>query len=243
MSELPTAKTYCRVSRVRLAPANRTAFFHHGNVGASRPKSKTEGHEVATFAATSEGELAPVAPLTCTDQLGRTQLAGADERNFKLPENDPGEQDEVHHERHDHEAPDVLSVSLIPDILQYFRSASTRPRTSPLRDAWPRRRFTAHCLGGRSLRDTLNGSLKDPSVMADLPAKNSIWRIMPPRARLVVTILGVIGILGIIVEFAVDNTWLAAVALAALVGAVVIAYSSARGPRSAPPCEPGTPIP
>ena len=79
--------------------------------------------------------------------------------------------------------------------------------------------------------------------MADLPAKNSIWRIMPPRARLVVTIFGVIGIVGFIVDLAVNNTWVFAVALAASFGAMVISYSYRPQAQKRPPRDPGTPAP
>jgi uncharacterized membrane protein len=57
---------------------------------------------------------------------------------------------------------------------------------------------------------------------------------MPPRAQLVATILGVVGIVCFILGLAVNNSWLAAaVAIAALFGAMVLSYSFRGGPRSA----------
>ena len=79
--------------------------------------------------------------------------------------------------------------------------------------------------------------------MGDFPARYSIWRVMPLRARLVVAILGVVGIVCLILDLAVNNTWLAAVAVAALFGAMAISYSFRARTKNCPTSDPGTPIP
>lgn len=76
-----------------------------------------------------------------------------------------------------------------------------------------------------------------------LPAENSIWRIMPPRARLVVNVFGAIAIVGFIVNFAINNTWVFALAIAALFGAMVISYSYRPQTQKRPPSDPPTPGP
>lgn len=97
--------------------------------------------------------------------------------------------------------------------------------------------------GERSLRGTLDERVRHDAVVS-IPARNSTWRIMPPRARLVVTILGVIAIVGFIVDIAAHNTWASAIAIAALFGAMVISYNY-RPPRARkhPPGDSGTPVP
>lgn len=67
---------------------------------------------------------------------------------------------------------------------------------------------------------------------------------MPPRARLIVTILSVIAIAGFIVDLAVHSTSASAIAIAALFGAMVISYNY-RPPRSKKrlPGDSGTPVP
>lgn len=80
-------------------------------------------------------------------------------------------------------------------------------------------------------------------AVVSFPAKNSIWRIMPPRGRLIVTTLSVIAIVGFIVDFAVHSTWASAIAIAALFGAMGISlnYYPPRA-QKLPPGDSGTPV-
>lgn len=63
---------------------------------------------------------------------------------------------------------------------------------------------------------------------------------MPPRARLIVGILGVVAIAAFMVDFAVDNTWLFALAIGAWFGAMVISYNYRPQTPKQLPTEPDT---